>query len=120
MLNDNDGEVSIEFADLQNVVHQFLGLVMRHAGRRLVEQEQFWLTDQRAADLDAAPVDHRQPGDRLEHPLGKAWLEYFDERARCAIIGFELALELAAAHQIEPEPLVKPFVVADHDVVEDR
>src|SRR6266700_7385896 len=93
---------------------------MRHAGRGLVEQKQLRLIDQRSADLDAAPVDHRQSADRLEHPLGELRLEYFDERARRAIVDLELALELTAPDQIEPKPLVEPFVIADHDIVEDR
>src|SRR5258708_36522636 len=93
---------------------------MRHAGRRLVEQKQLRLIDQRSADLDAAPVDHRQSADRLEHPLGELRLEYFDERARRAIVSLELALELTAPDQIEPKPLVEPFVVAGQEVGEER
>ena len=86
MLDDDDGEILVALAHQQDVVHQLRGLVMRHAGRRLVEQQQLRLADQRAADLDAAAVDHRQPGDRLEHALGKLRLEHFDQRARRAIV----------------------------------
>ena len=35
---------------------------MRHAGGRLVEQDQAGAADQRAANLDPSPVDHRQAG----------------------------------------------------------
>ena len=79
MLDDDDGEIRVALAHLQDVVHQLGGLLVRHAGRRLVEQEQLRLADQRPADLDAAAVDHRQAGDRLEHPLGQLRLEHLDQ-----------------------------------------
>ena len=88
---------SIALAHDENVVHQLGGLVVRHAGRGLVEQQQFRLADQRAADLDAAAVDHRQAGDRLEHAVGERRLEHLDQRARGAIVVLEFALEVAAA-----------------------
>src|SRR5260370_15690277 len=93
---------------------------MRHAARRLVEQSELRVIDQRWADLDASPVDHRQSADRLEHPLGELRLEYFDKRARRAIDGLALPLGLTPPDQIETKPLVEPFLGADHDVVEDR
>src|SRR5258705_7450321 len=93
---------------------------MRHAGRRLVEQKQLRLIDQRSADLDAAPVDHRQSADRLEHPLGELRLEYFDERARLALVGLQLPLELTAPDQNEPKPPAEALLVSDPYPVQER
>ncbi len=62
-----------------------LGLVMRHAGGGLVQQKQLGLADQRAANFDAAAIDHRQAGNRLEHAVGERRLEHLDQRARGAI-----------------------------------
>ncbi len=113
-------EVFVALAYQENVVHQFRRLVMRHAGGRLIEQQQFWLADQRAANLDAAAVDHRQAGDRLEHAACKRRLEHFDQRARSVIVRLKFALEFAAPDEIEPKSLIEALVVADHNVIEDR
>ena len=72
VLDDDDRQVLVALADQQDVVHQLAGFVVRHAGRRLVQQQQPGLADQRAADLDAAAVDHRQARDRLEHARRQA------------------------------------------------
>ena len=110
----------VAFAHEHNVVHQLRRLVMRHAGRGLVEQQQFRLADQRTTNLDAAAIDHRQAGDRFEHAVGKRRLEHFDQRSRGAVALLEFALERTAPDQIEPKPLIEALVIADHDVIEDR
>ena len=120
MLDDDDSQILVALAHQENVVHQLGGLVMRHARRGLVEQQQFRLADQRAANLDPAAIDHRQPGNRLKHPVCKRRLEDLDQRARGMVARFKFTLEVAALDQIEPEPLMQALVVSDHDVVEDR
>src|SRR5689334_21870458 len=102
MLDNDDGEVLVTPTDQQDVVHQFGGFLVRHAGRRLVEQQQLWRADERTAYLYAATVDHRQSGDRFEQAIGKRRLEDLDETARGGVTLFELALEIAALGQVKP------------------
>ena len=107
-------------AHLEDVVHQLGGLVMRHAGGRFVQQKELRPADQRAANLDAAAIDHRQAGDGIEHAVGERRIEHLHQRSGFLEARLAFGLEGAAPHQIEPDALFQPLVVADHDVVEDR
>ena len=65
--------------------------------------------DQRAADFDTAPIDHREAGNRLEQTIGERGLEHSTNVRAAAIVFLELALEVAAPDQIEPQALIEPL-----------
>src|SRR2546422_290087 len=68
VLDDDHREPGHLVADDAEVMHQLRRLLRVHPGRRLVEQEQPGPGGERAADLDAPPVDLRE----LAHPLEAA------------------------------------------------
>ena len=120
MLDDDDRQILVARADQHDVIHQFRSFFVGHSGRRLVEQQKSGCADQRAADFDTAAIDHGQAGYRLEQTVGEPGLEHFNQRACGRVAFFELALEVAALDQVEPQALIETLVIADHDVVEDR
>ena len=71
VLDDDDGQAGDAAAHGEDVVHQVARFLVRHAGGGLVEQHKARPADQRAADLDAPSIDHRQAGRRLVHALGQ-------------------------------------------------
>ena len=94
MLDDDDRQVLVALAHEHNVVHQLRRFVVGHAGGWLIEQQQPRRADERAADFDAAAVDHWQPGDRLVQTVRQRRLEYLDQRTRGAVVFLEFPLEI--------------------------
>ncbi len=118
MLDDHDGQAGQARAHREEGVHQLARFLVRHSCRRLVQQQQARLRYQRAADLDAAAVDHAERADRVEHALGEPRAEGRDQSARLGKISFELLSQFRSPEEVEPESVMQPAVVADHDVVE--
>src|SRR5262249_60218417 len=102
-----------------DATHAVRGCRGRQSRGRLVKQEQPGCADQRAADFDTAAIDHGQAANRLEQTVGQPRLEYLDQCPRGRVVLLELALEITASDQVEPQALIEALVVADHDVVED-
>src|SRR5207302_1843578 len=118
VLDDHDGQAGQARAHRQEIVHQLARLLVRHSRRRLVQQQQARLRYQRAADLDAAAVDHAERADRVEHALGKPRTEGRDQGARLGKISLEFLSQFHSPEQVEPESVMQQAMVADHDVVE--
>src|SRR6266480_2800549 len=118
VLDNDDGQAGQARAHRQEIVHQLARFLVRHSRRRLVQQQQARLRDQRAADLDAAPVDHAERAGRVEHAPGKPRAEGRDQSARLGKVAFEFPSQFRSPEQVEPQTVMQSAVVADHDVVE--
>ncbi len=101
MLDDDDGQAGDAAAHRHDVGHQMARLLVGHARGGLVEQDQARPADQRAADLDPPPVDHRQAGGRLIDAIGKIGIEDLHQLARLLRAARQLVGEGAAPREIE-------------------
>src|SRR5581483_9075803 len=85
-----------------------------------VEKQDLGLADQRPADFDPPPIDHRQLRDRVEQAPRKGSAETGEQGARFVHVLLDLPPQPAPRQKVGEQAVIEVAMVADHQIVEHR